>query len=241
MRIHWLIPVVLALGPASSEEPASVKGAPPGPEATVVQVRIEYVEMSHESLTNLLSNHPPTTSDATELRKMAHDMILEKEATVMETQVITVRDGQTGRVQSHQEAIYPTEYDFPVVPCGFSGPMPDRPLDATPTAFDTRNCGSTLGIGPEVSKNGKVVKLLLESDLTWQTGKTPSSDYKDSHGSEMKREMPDFYSLHLKTLVSCPEGRYLMAAVLSPKDETGAPDMTRKIVIFVKCDVLRDS
>ncbi|MDA0767343.1 MAG: hypothetical protein O3A92_11030 [Verrucomicrobia bacterium] len=50
--------------------------------------------------------------------------------------------------------------------------------------------------------------------------------------------MPDIYVLRFQTSVICVAGQYLMAAVLSPKDAKGETDRTRKVMVFVKCDVL---
>jgi len=239
MNACHVIPVFLALWPLQGKAQVDRAEAPRNPEAVALQVQVEYLEMSHEALTDLLFLHQPKTSDATLLRKQVQEMVCRKEAFVIETQVIAVRSGQNAALQSSDEIIYPTEYDQHPA-CGFdrSNPAGSTDLVITPIAFDTRYCGSALEIGARLSDHGKLVKLHLQPDLTWHTGNTNWSDLKDSYGSVLKRDMPDFYSLRLNTVVDCPEGRHLMASILSPKDAKGRPDFTRKVVVFVKCDVV---
>ncbi len=50
--------------------------------------------------------------------------------------------------------------------------------------------------------------------------------------------MPDFYALHLNTSIYSKNGHYALAGVLSPKDAKGETDFTRKLLVFVKCDIL---
>ena len=44
--------------------------------------------------------------------------------------------------------------------------------------------------------------------------------------------------VRLNTSITCINGQYSLAGVLSPKDDKGEVDMTRKLMVFVKCDVL---
>ncbi|MEO5913096.1 MAG: hypothetical protein ABIS50_02610 [Luteolibacter sp.] len=242
MKIRHLIPALLVLLPlcGGAMEPAEPNGKAvfQSSKFHVIQVQVEYVEMSHEILTHLLFLAENKTSDATALRKQVQEMVARNEATVIETQMIAGKSGQKTSLQSNGEVIYPTEYDARPV-CGAYTPNPG-PLSLVPLAYDTRNCGSTLEIESTLSDDGKLVYLHLQPDLTWHTGNTRWLDVKDTAGSNLSRDMPDFYALRFDTVVSCAKGRYLMAAVLSPKDAKGVCDMTRKVMVFVKCDVLSD-
>jgi len=40
------------------------------------------------------------------------------------------------------------------------------------------------------------------------------------------------------TDLTCKDGQYALAGTVSPKDAKGEIDMTRKVMIFVKCDIL---
>ena len=262
--LHILPSLLLAVSlPSHGMEPAPDPYAEPSKDSTsqasdtrTIQVQVEYVEMSHEALTKLLFLAEPKTSDATSLRKQVQEMVARNEAKVIETQLTTGRNGQKATSESIAEVIYPTEYEPPefpmhvpqtsaipgVVPATAppGAPAATGPSAVTPTAFDTRNCGSTLETESKLSPDGKSVTLALTPEMVWHTGNTSWLDLKDALGNGSRVEMPDFYSLRFKTELSCVAGRYLMAAVLSPKDAKGIPDMSRKVMVFVKCDVLAD-
>ena len=44
--------------------------------------------------------------------------------------------------------------------------------------------------------------------------------------------------IRLNTALTCISGQYVFAAAISPKDDKGNTDRTRKVMVFVKCDVL---
>ena len=50
--------------------------------------------------------------------------------------------------------------------------------------------------------------------------------------------MPDFYVIRTSTAATCIGGQYMLISVQSPKDAQGDADMTRKVVVLMKCDVL---
>jgi Flp pilus assembly secretin CpaC len=80
--------------------------------------------------------------------------------------------------------------------------------------------------------------LRLLSELTWHTGNTTWQEGKNMHGNTIKIAMPDFYTMSTNTNVTCISGQYLMVAALSPKNAEGKLDPERKVMVFVKCDVL---
>jgi hypothetical protein len=74
--------------------------------------------------------------------------------------------------------------------------------------------------------------------MVWHTGETVWVERKDSLGNSIKIQMPKIYSMRIATAVTCKEGQYVLAAVQSPKDAEGTTDLSRKIMVFVKCDIL---
>lgn len=242
-----------AFGMEAIPDPEADSGS--NEDSRIIQVQVEYVEMAHEDLTKLLFQAEPKSSDASELRKQVQEMIARKEAKIIETQLTTARPNEKATAESAAEKIYPTEYEPPELPNYVSStapgpgtppaspPRPDSwqgvgPSVAVPTAFDTRNCGSKLETQAQASEDGKLVTVSLRPELVWHTGKTSWLELKDALGNTSKVEMADFYSLLFQTEVICAKGSYLMATVLSPKDERGIPDTSRKVMVFVKCEVL---
>lgn len=217
------------------------------PEQVQIRVQVEFVDMSHKTLTNLLFNSKPATSDATQLRQQVQDLVSKNEAKVLETLIAVAQQGSKATTESFHEFIYPTEFTPAAV---------DERIDrikatqkaavesgicfnpSTPTAFETRNVGSTLEIEPRIDDKKQTVDLRFVPEIVWHTGDTVWHEGKDSNGNPFKMPMPDFYSIRLNTAISCINGQYALAGTLSPKDDKGETDMTRKVLVFVKCDVL---
>lgn len=209
-----------------------------------VQAQVEYVEMSHEALTKLLFMAKPKSSDATKLREQVQEMVGRNEAKVLETQICVARSNQKATVESIHEFIYPTEYEAPKLPGTFSNEKtePDAGPDWThgpvPTAFETRNLGSTLEIEPTIAEAEPVIDLRFVPEMVWHTGNSVWRDGKDASGNAYKIEMPDIYTIRLNTALTCINGQYSLAGVVSPKDDKGNTDTSRKVMVFVKCDIL---
>jgi hypothetical protein len=215
----------------------------------MARVQVEFVELSHEKLTDLLFMADPPGADATDLRKQLQELVKKGEAKVMETMVCTARSGEKSLSEAINEFIYPTEYEPPELPGSFTIPekglMPDElkllkmlRTPPTPTSFETRNLGGTLEIEPTFANDGDVIDLRLAPELVWHTGESVWVETKDVDGNVSKIQMPKIYCMRLTTALTCREGKYVMAAVQSPKDANGTTDFTRKVMIFVKCDIL---
>ncbi len=208
-----------------------------------VQVQVEFVEMSHESLTKLLFLAKPTSADATKLREQVQELVAKGEAKVLETQIIVAKSGQKATTDAIHEFIYPTEYEPPCIPPTEETTAPTVPnasplFPGAPTAFETRNVGSSLEIEPTIGLNNKLIDLHFAPKLVWHTGNTVWHEGKDASGNLFKTAMPDFYILRPKTSLTCISGQYTLAGAASPKNDKGETDMSRKVMIFVKCDVL---
>jgi hypothetical protein len=228
--------------PFAAADPTDLKPQPP----LQVQIQVEFIEMSHKALTKLLFLANPDATNGTALRTKLQAMVETGEAEVLDTQVVVSKSGQRSINESIHEFIYPTEYEGPRLP-SFSGSSGPSPLErasiitgenAIPTAFATRNLGGSLVVEPAFGEGGRLVELQLVPELVWHTGNTIHLEKKDALGHVSKVEMPDIYAIRLDTTVTCVAGQYLMASVLSPKNANGEVDMTRKVMVFVKCDVL---
>ncbi|MCX6865976.1 MAG: hypothetical protein NTV46_07105 [Verrucomicrobia bacterium] len=236
------VPPASGKSPGTSDSPAATDPcASPAPSPKLAQVQVEYIELSHESLTKLLFLARPASADATKLREQLQQMVTNNDAEVLETQILVVRSGMKATTESIHEFIYPTEYEPPALPGSFpSEPANNEKLPSScmPTAFETRNLGSTLEIELTIGYDGRLIDLRLVPELVWHTGDTVWGEGKDARGMPFKIAMPDFYTLRLNTSLICINGQYMLASVQSPKDAKGEVDMTRKVMIFVKCDVL---
>ncbi len=217
----------------------------------MIRVTTEFFEMSNDILTELLSIHKPESSDATNLRTNVLNLTENKTTKMLETQVLTARSGQKSTLDSALESIFPTEYEPFLVPENVTvedggeavTPSSAKALaalvtPATPTAFETRNVGSSLVIEPTLSPDNRLIDLRFEPNLVWHEGTTKWHERTDPLGNISTIEMPDFYSMSVHTALVLIDGQYTLAAVLSPKNAEGKTDLTRKVMLFVKADVL---
>ncbi|MCX6875869.1 MAG: hypothetical protein NTW21_18970 [Verrucomicrobia bacterium] len=219
----------------ASDSPAATDPCDPHASSPkLVQVQAEYIELSHESLTKLFLAKP-ASADATKLREQLQDMVAKNDAKVLETQILVVKTGQKATAESIHETIYPTEYADSMFNKRLKDPPPTI---CDPTAFETRNVGNTLEIEPTLDNDNKTIDLRFNPELIWSTGDTVWHEGKDSLGNSVKKSVPNFYVIRLNTAIICIKGQYMLASVQSPKDAKGEVDMTRKVMIFVKCDVL---
>jgi hypothetical protein len=210
----------------------------------LIQVQVESIELSHEALTKLLFLAKPPSADATGLRKQLQEMVSRNEATVLETQIVVARSGQKSTSESIHEFSYPTEFEAVAmekkaaenVQETVTSSFPANP--GMPCAFETRNLGSTLEIEPTLGEDDQIIDLRLVPELVWHTGNTVWQEVKDSLGNMTKFQMPDIYTMRINTAITCIRGQYTFVAAQSPKDANGNVDMTRKVMVFVKCDVL---
>ncbi len=136
-------------------------------ELTQIRVQVEFIDVSHEQFTELMFGAKPPANDG-ELRQQVAQLIKDGKATITETLLSTSRSGQKATSESVEEFIYPTEYEPATLPDNNStksedgtikpqGSRPDFAVGPMPTAFSTRNLGSTLEIEPFLSENNKTI------------------------------------------------------------------------------------
>lgn len=207
----------------------------------IIRVHVEYIEMPHETMTELLQA-PRTSANDTPLRAKLQDLVKEGKAKIIETQMATARSGQKATTESIHELIYPVEYDQRqiqhVAPennqAQASPPIVGPP---TPISYETRNTGSTLEIEPTIGEDPKLIDLRLLPTLVYHTGN--EIWYEETKGKDTHRiQMPNFYKIQVDTSVTLITGQPFLMAAISPKDVKGAVDFTKKVLIFVRADVV---
>jgi hypothetical protein len=215
-----------------------------------VRVQVEFIEMPHETLTRLLYMNKPGSADAALLRDSVQDEVEKGDAAILETVIGSARSGERSLVESVEEIIYPTEFLPSSAPStanagsGETEPAAEPAAKArvvappTPSAFETRNLGTTLEIEPTIGGNDKIIDLRFSPTLTWHCGESVWMERKDGLGDLARVQTPKFYSLRLTTAQTCLDGQYMMVAAISPKDAAGVTDRSRKVMVFVKCDIL---
>jgi Flp pilus assembly secretin CpaC len=212
-----------------------------------VRVQVEFVELAHEQLTELMLGTEAPANDAA-LREQVTKLVRDGKATILETLMCVSRTGQKATTESVEEYIYPTEYE----PAEAAGTIEvngdseseaarklrrDSAIGPAPTAFETRNLGATLEIEPTLSSDGKIIDLRFVPEIVYHVGNQVWAEWKGEHGNS-PIQMPTFYTLRLTTAVTLADGKPILAAALSPKGADGAPDFKRKLMVFVRADVV---
>ena len=212
-----------------------------------IRVQVEFIDVSHEQLTELMFGPKGSPNDG-ELRKQVAQLVKDGKASIVETMLCIARSGQKAEAASIEEAIYPTEYEPASMPekvefknkkeaeAAKVNPR-DLAIGPTPTAFETRNVGPTLEIEPTLSEDNKIIDLRFVPEIVYHVGNTVWEEWKDQYGKTLV-QMPKFYTVRIATGVTLAAGQYLMVAAVSPKNQDGATDFSRKLMIFVKAEVL---
>ena len=212
-----------------------------------IRVQVEFIDVSHEQLTELLFG-PKVSANDGELRKQVAQLVKDGKANIVETLVCIAKPGQKATSQSIEEMIYPTEYEPPSLPEQINFKTKEEAAAAkltprdlatgpTPSAWETRNVGSTLEIEPSIGEDNKTIDLRFVPEIVYHVGNTVWAEWKDQFGNKPV-QMPTFYTVRVNTSVTLGVGQYLMVAALSPKNKDGATDFSRKLMIFVKADIL---
>jgi len=179
-----------------------------------------WVEVTHESLnTSLFKMSDPSSWVGGGL----YEEISKSGARIVEERSHQFRNGLRSKHESIREFIYPTHWD-----------KPKDGVLATPTAFETRNVGTTVEVDPVVSPSGNTLDLNMASESTaffgWDTL------HRVLINGEWKPNvtMPAFYAMQPTTQVSLPLNTAVLVAVMSPPNEKGWTDPSRKVLLFVK-------
>lgn len=210
----------------------------------LIRVQVEFIDVAHETLTALLSGE--VADSDVELRKRVGELVASGEAKVVETQMMMARPGQKATAESIVEYIYPTEYEPAQIPNEIhiteggekvQSEGADYATGPTPTAFETRNTGSTIEIEPNLGDNERVIDLRFNPEIVYHVGNETWAEWNGVHG-KAPIQMPIFYSLRISTGVTLIDREPRLVAALSPKNDEGFPDFSRKLMIFVRADVL---
>jgi hypothetical protein len=203
-----------------------------------IRVCVQLIEVPHPVLTELLAG-PNTSGPALHDQALA----LAKDGTVklLETSVVTCHHGQKASVESIRELIYPTEYEPSVLisELGQTPPPPEKPRlrPDSVTAWETRNVGTTLEIEPSLPADTNLIDLRFVPEIVQLVRMNTFMEYVDEWGDASVR-MPVLETSRLNTSVSLMPGQFEMVGAITPKPNTPGPAVTRKLLVFVRADIL---
>jgi hypothetical protein len=210
----------------------------------LIRVQVEFIEVPHETLTELMSGEVQHSD--LKLRAQVGDLVKTGAARMVETQMLMARPGQKATAESIEEYIYPTEYEPAELPNEIHTTAEGEKVKSdgreyatgpTPTAFETRNLGSTIEIEPNLGVGDRIIDLRFSPELVYHVGNQVWAEWNGKYGKS-PIQMPIMYSIRVSLGVTLINGETRMVAAVSPKSEDGFPDFERKLMIFVRATVL---
>ncbi|MFT5905366.1 MAG: Flp pilus assembly secretin CpaC [Cryomorphaceae bacterium] len=199
--------------------------------ARTIRIYVEYFEVSTIELAEIMSI-PRRGNDDT---KMRADLLTKAKAgkvSILESQTLVTRSGERATTESITEFIYPTEYEI-------SDPIENEkknspPTIVVPTAFESRNLGATLEVEPTLGEDGKTIDITFKPEICYHVGDTIWG--KEAN---VTYKMPTIYTLRVNTSCTLTNGKFHFTNALTPKNDKGEADPSKKILVFVKADILK--
>lgn len=180
----------------------------------------EWIEVSHVDLNRrLIESDDLSALIGGGLRQTA----LEGGGKIIDTRVIRFMSGQRVKNESVEEVIYPAKFI-----AGNEG------MHSSPESHETRNVGVTVEVDPVVSAGGSLLDLNMSPERIAHFGE--SIHHRTLIDSKWGTDvtMPIFYTMRVTTQITAPIGIPVLVAMMSPPDENGWIDSSRKVMLFVK-------
>lgn len=202
-----------------------------------IRVTVRLIEVEPADLTRLMDRHPGSSA---ELFADTLDLVSKGKAKSIDTVSQTVFNAKKATAESILERIYPTEYEPP----RFG--LPPKPEPAVswkfspisvPTAWDARNMGSSFEIEPSLDRGTGLIGIRFVPEWVDETEPTIWKESSFRWGKFVDR-MPTFTTLRVNCSVSVAPGKPMLAAVLTPQPDPKPPALPRKLLLFVRADVV---
>lgn len=155
---------------------------------------------------------------------------VEKETARQESFImLRAKSGLTAKTESVSEQTFPTEFAEPTLPGSFSGAAntaPSNPvaLPAVPTAFETRNVGTTVEVEPSLGEDGQFVNVRMIPEMITQAG-------RESWGQGLATaQMPIFETQRIGTSINCHINQpFLLGTINRPPVSKVDPDSANRV------------
>ena len=201
-----------------------------------VHIIWEMIEVEHAEFSDWLFENRLTT-DGTALRKWAQEKVDKGDGAIIESALVTARSGQRAKAESIHEFIYPTEFDPPEIPneVELKGKAKAPITAVTPTAYETRNVGTTIEVDPVIGSDNTTIDLNLAPEKVELDGYSiwPHEDIDPL----FKQRMPTFYTMRITTQITLTDGNYGFLGTTRPL-HNAVEDIEDPIVLsFVRADI----
>lgn len=205
-----------------------------------IRVSLQLVEMAHPVMSGLLGG---AESRGDLLHAKATALVTQGKAKVVETCVLVCRSGNKATTESIRKEIFPTEYpgdhqwNVPPTPEQLATVPPTNPMLRTIMAFETRNAGVTFEVEPTVNWDERIIDLRLVSEFVTRVRLDTWMEHRDPWGDGSIR-MPVYETWRVHTSLTLPPGKFELASVISPRPKSPVPAVSRKILVFVRADIV---
>ncbi len=202
-----------------------------------VRLSIQFIEVSHPALTEWLGQG----ESGVVIHEKAMAQAKSGEAKILETCVVICRSGQKATVESVLEEIFPFDNSPPELPAstgsyaivsGATNPIL-RPI----TDWETRNLGLSLKVEPLIGESGQIVDLRFLTEFLQRLKLETMMEHKDQWGDATLR-MPIYEKWATNTALTLQSGKSELASVITPEKQPPVPAVSRRVLIFVRADVI---
>jgi hypothetical protein len=206
------------------------------------RISVQYFSLPLRTLNDLMADEQ--NSDAI-LHTKVTALSKEGKAKLLDSNMIVCRSGQKATIESIREEIYPTEYDPPDLPYSTPTNGPEvlpifpvhfRPIQSTPSAFETRNTGMTLTVEATV-ESPSLVRVCLFPEWVALNGLSTWMEHSDHWGNADFR-MPIFETWRANTSMNLKPGTFALVSSITPKRALLVPFLETRILLFVRADLL---
>ncbi len=199
------------------------------------RVSLQFIEVSHTALTEMLASHE---KNGQTLHDKAMALTKSGQGKLIESCMLVSRIGQRASIESVLEVIYPTEYEPPVLSMHvpFTAEQRKHPALRNYHSFEPRNTGVTFEVEVTTSPNG-LIQLRLAPEIVTQVRMENWMEHVDQWGDASMR-MPIFDCLRFTSSITLKPGKFEFTCALSPKMNGQGPVVQRKILVFVRADLL---
>lgn len=238
----WILLLLVGVGWATAAD-ETMKTQP-----VMLRIKAEWFAMSGDTCSKLLDKNR-SGGDAV-LREEVTALVAQGEAKLFDLASGTTRPGLPVQIASVQEFIHPTEADPDANRFQTSSPegepFPPAQLftfNAFPTglilpAYDTRELGSRLQADLVLRRDGRTIAATVTPSWTALSGWESLGKYKDAN-AEVEMRIPRFGKLYFRSEFVFTDGAPMLVSVLSPSTPEGVTDPSKKLLVFIRVDVLR--
>lgn len=202
----------------------------------ILRIHVEYYEINTLEYAELIGKQHTIANDS-KMRDLLLQMAKDKKAKLIDTQTVTSRSGERATAESVYEYIYPTEYEpRNIIAKTKNNITSETTYEPIATAFETRNVGSILEVEPIIGEDGKTIDITFRPEITKLIGHSEWESNLNKQSTPIK--MPTFNTQRFNTSLTMIKGQFHMAGAFNPLDEENKVDPSKKLLIFIKADIL---